>query len=267
MNKIYATLLYLLTLFGCGSENMKIKKDSLNKRVASKEFLTDVLRNRYDSVFAYQDVDWISYKGIGEGNTTTASLFYPFTIFGFKNNNIDLYVYYSEKKIIKRCITSLYNKFDFSFCSYYSKDSRDTVFDCEYFLPNKGKLTFLLRKNDFLDRQFNFGSFSIWRQGENSELSTVYFSNDYIGEKYSMDSCINFIKKGSYPSDYGVMQTSRYKIVGEQFIKVYDKRVDKNFPEENWEKLKEELQYENIVAPSFFYHYTHIFSYCECATK
>lgn len=49
-----------------------------------------------------------------------------------------------------------------------------------------------------------------------------------------------------------------------RFLKFYDKRVDKYHPEENWERSKTETQYENLNTPSFFYHYSKIFSYCTC---
>lgn len=56
------------------------------------------IKNKSDSIRYYKDVDWISFEGIGKSYKKTLSQ-YPFTMFAYKGDTIDIIVYLSHRNI------------------------------------------------------------------------------------------------------------------------------------------------------------------------
>ena len=260
---VFLILLLLISCY-CISCKPKIpeKQTIKEKGKVNKEFLTPEFLKKYDSSFAFQDVDWITYKGIGNKHSSTKSLDYPFTIVSYNGDQAILTSFYSESKYYTKKIFSIFKPLDFTYCLYYSKDDKDTLAKCEYLLKDK-KIGFLLSKHDVDVNQLSFSSFAIYASPKPYHLSTTFFSYDHSRKKISIKECIALADPGNYPTDYDVFQEQHFEIADSKYLKNYDKRIDINFSDENYERSNREIQYENLTTNSFFYHFTRIFSYCQ----
>jgi hypothetical protein len=246
----------------CKTKMSKVDKN-ISSSIAHTEAITERLTLMYDSIFAFQDVDWVTFKGIGEKSTTTTNLAYPFTVFCYKKDNIDLFVYNGDGNIVQRCVKSLFKKHDFSYCFYYSKDAKDTLAMCDYFLTSSKKISFVSNEKDFSMNQFGFEDFSLYFFDSSHTLNSLYFSLGYRKKKYLLEEILGQLENGNYPSEYDVLEVQHFQINGNTFYRTHDRRFDKEFPEENRENNKV-IQYENLTTNSFFYHYINLFSYCKC---
>lgn len=262
---LFYVLAFLISSANCNFDVKKESPPTKDNTTIKAELITVGFKNKFDSVFVYKDVNWVSLTGLGEKKSSTIGLTYPVSLFAYKDNVLKIFVYFSEKDVVVQCLVSLINKYDFSYCFYYSTDARDTLIKCSYFLSNRKRLDFLTDGKSFNSKEFSFSGFTVWEEDSASNcLISSYMSSDYSGKKYHLSDCINEISSNNSLPVSDVFQVEKFKIEGARFLKFYDKRVDKYNPEENWERSKTETQYENINTPSFFYHYAKIFSYCTC---
>jgi hypothetical protein len=262
-NKLFLVLLVLSSSLFISCKSKESEKQTIEaKSQVNREFLTPEFLKKYDSSFAFQEVDWITYKGIGDKHSSTKSLDYPFTIFSYERDRVNLTTFYNETQFFTKKIFSLFKPLDFTYCIYYSKDDRDTLAQCEYLLKDK-KIGFLVTKHEIDLNEIFFSSFAIYASSKPYHLSSIFFAFDYSKKKLSIRDCVTLVDSGNYPTDYDVFQEQHFEIADSKYFKNYDKRIDKNWPEENWERSNREIQYKNLTTKSFFYHFTRIFSYCK----
>ncbi|MCR6722092.1 MAG: hypothetical protein NVV59_17800 [Chitinophagaceae bacterium] len=237
----------------CNSSVESEDSPILHAKEIKSELTDKYLMGQYDSVFVYEDVHWISFQGVGEKRLRSKGLNYPISIFAYKGNKLSIITYFDESEILTTCVVSLYNEFDFSYCFYYSRDARDTLAECSFFTGNKKRINFLVSKASFLKNDFLFSGFRVWEEDTlSNEYFYNYYSSDYSGKKYELQKCINQLTQGNDFIEYDVFQKTKYRIDGTKFLQTYDKRLDRFYPEENWERNDIEVQYKNLRSQSFF---------------
>jgi hypothetical protein len=111
----FLSLLLFFILVSCNERKEKINNNFLNKN--------------YDSLRYFKDVDWVTFNGIGIGNTKPYSN-YPYTEFGYKGKTIDILVHFSETIRYKVQLNNFLNGLKY----YYKKQYGDGKYITFYYV-------------------------------------------------------------------------------------------------------------------------------------
>lgn len=268
MNKKGYLILLVSLIFFCSYRcGIATKKNGRPKRAPSGfEFINENIKGQYDSVLAYQDVNFVNYRGVGSPFSSTSSLPYPFAVLCYRGKNIDIYIFIDEGKSIKHCVKSVYKTYDFSHCSYFDIDSKDTLITCGYLLNDTTKIDFDIRKQNFDSSLFKFSSFRIWNYKEGENLKSTYFSLFTLNETFYLPDLIANLNNGEV-IHYAGFQENEYEISNNTFIQLREKKISKEYPEENRNDNERVVHRKNLSHSSFFFYYADVLSFCNCVNS
>ncbi len=239
----------LFCLFGCSwNQSNNPKKDEVHITIDE---------HNYDSVLYYKDVNWVSCKGIEK--LSKSELSYPFTVFCYKGGVVEMQIFFSEKKMIKR-YKKEYKGYDCAQSKYYSIEDRDTVYGVYLVVNDSLRLSFWRKKPLAQDSVISFKGFNINIMNSSSELKILHYDFGVKNEMFYLDNILDAIENSAPIVEYTFFSENVLELINGDIYHIYD-FTDDRYLNNKRSNNRKYLQTKNIIGSSFFYYYNDIESF------